>query len=380
MRYEFTPSAFAIGDLAPSHQRAEHMSDRTSGAGSEMTAGSATRREFLGTLAALSAGVLLPGCAGTGAGPADGKPSRIDIHHHIAPPAYIAEAKARKFAVPGTPWSAARSIEDMDRAGTACSVTSLYQPAAAIGDVEFGRKMSRLSNDYATRLARDHKGRFGTFATIPYADTEGSLREIAYALDTLHVEGFYLMTSYTGKYLGDPAFWPVLEELNRRRAVVYTHPLSPDCCRNVVARVPAATIEYATDTTRTIASLMFSGAAARFPDIKWIFSHSGGTAPMLVSRFEREQQVLKDAKSVLPNGFRHELAKFYYDTAQGHHPGALDALLRIAPVSRVLYGSDFPLRLGMETVDGLRAYKFSATDLRAIERDNALRLMPSIKL
>ena len=338
------------------------------------------RRRFLGGIAALGAGALLPGCAGTSVGPSDGKPFRIDIHHHIAPPAYISEARARKFAVPGAPWTAARSIEDMEKAGIAYSVTSLYQPAAAIGDVEFARKMSRLTNDYAAQLARDHKGRFGTFATIPFADTEGSLREIAYAFDALKVEGFYLMTSYGGKYLGDAAFWPVLEELNRRKAVVYTHPLSPDCCRNVVPRVGAATIEYPTDTTRAIASLLFSGAAARFPDIKWIFSHSGGTAPFLLSRFEREQQVAKDAKSVLPNGVRHELAKFYYDTAQGHHAGALDALLRIAPVSQVLYGSDFPFRDGLETVDGLRAYKFSAADLRTIERDNALRIMPAIRL
>src|SRR5262245_26787312 len=139
--------------------------------------GSIDRRGFLGGAAALGAAALLPGCAATSGSPSDVKPFRVDIHHHIAPPAYISETRARKFAVPGTPWTPARSIEDMDKAGIACSVTSLYQPAAAIGDVEFARKMSRLSNDYAAQLARDHKGRFGTFATIPYPDIEGSLQE-----------------------------------------------------------------------------------------------------------------------------------------------------------------------------------------------------------
>jgi predicted TIM-barrel fold metal-dependent hydrolase len=267
----------------------------------------------------------------------------------------------------------------MEKAGVAYSITSLIQPAAAVGDVEFGRKASRLSNDYAAQLARDHPRRFGIFAALPYMDTEGSLKEIAYALDTLKAEGFCLMTSYQGKYLGDPAFWPILEELNRRKAVVYTHPLAPNCCRNVVPDVAVGTIEYATDTTRTMASLMFSGAAARFADIKWIFSHSGGTAPFLVSRFAREELTAKNKAQILPNGFMHELAKFYYDTAQGHHTGALDALLKIAPVSQVLFGSDFPFRPGMETVDGLRGYSFTAAQLRAICRENALRIMPSIK-
>jgi predicted TIM-barrel fold metal-dependent hydrolase len=341
--------------------------------------GDFARRRFLGALSALGAGALLPGCAGTGE-TAPGKPFRIDVHHHIAPPAYIAEARSRKLTVGDPKWTPARSIDDMDKAGVAYSITSLIQPAAAVGDVEFGRKISRLSNDYAAQLARDHKGRFGTFATIPFTDADGAMVEIAYALDTLKAEGFCLMTSYGGKYLGDRAFWPVLEELNRRKAVVYTHPLAPDCCRNVVPGVAVGTIEYATDTTRTMASLMFSGAAARYPDIKWIFSHSGGTAPFLISRFDRLEVTTKDKAAVLPHGFKHELVKFYYDTAQGHHPGALEALTKMVPVSQIMYGSDFPFRPGMETVEGLRGYRFSAAELRAIDRENALRIMPGIKI
>ena len=139
-----------------------------------------------------------------------------------------------------------------------------------------------------------------------------------------------------------------------------------------------ATIEYAVDTTRTMASLMFSGAAARFPDIRWIFSHSGGVTPFLLSRFEREEQIVKDRAQKLPNGVMHELRKFYYDTAQGNHEGALAALMKIAPISQVLYGTDFPFRDGAEVNAGLAKY-FSGADLRAVNRDNALRLFPRLK-
>jgi predicted TIM-barrel fold metal-dependent hydrolase len=187
------------------------------------------------------------------------------------------------------------------------------------------------------------------------------------------------MTSYSGKYLGDPAFWLVLEELNRRAAVVYTHPLVPHCCGNIASGAGANTIEYATDTTRTIASLLFTGAAAKFPDIRWIFSHSGGTVPFLLSRFFQEEKLMKDRAAKLPQGLKYELAKFFYDTAQGNHAGALAALTKIAPVSRMLYGTDYPFRDGAEVNAGLSAYGFSANDLRAIERDNALRLLPRLK-
>ncbi|MGE5526825.1 MAG: amidohydrolase family protein [Rhodospirillaceae bacterium] len=306
-----------------------------------------------------------------------GKPHRIDIHHHIVSPGYSAALKERGQR--HAQWSLEKSLEDMDKHGIATAVTSLIQPAVWFGDVPLGRRLAREANEYAAQLARDHRGRFGVFATLPLPDAEGSLAEIAYALDTLKAEGFCLMTSYNARYLGDAAFRPVLEELNRRAAVVYTHPLNPECCGAVNDEVPPQIIEYAVDTTRTMASLLFSGAAAKYPDIRWIFSHSGGVTPFLLSRFTYQESVMAAKEEKLPKGLMYELKKFYYDTAQGNHAGALAALLKIAPVSQLLYGTDFPFRTGAEVNAGLAHYGFSPAELLAIERDNALRLLPSLK-
>ena len=156
---------------------------------------------------------------------------------------------------------------------------------------------------------------------------------------------------------GDPMFFPVLEELNRRKAVVYTHPATPACCAGVMPWISINAIEGPVDTKRTMISLIFhDGAAHKYPDIRWIFSHSGGVLPFLKSRFERHLIDAKNAKAMVPNGLMYELQKFYYDTAQGNHPGALDALRRIIPVSQILYGTDFPFRGGAEVSDGLSGY------------------------
>src|SRR5712692_5183742 len=235
-----------------------------------------------------------------------GKPHRIDIHHHLLPPSYIAEIISRRVT-PTPAWTPAKSIEEMDKNGIATSVVSLIQPGVWFGDVAQGRRLAREVNEYAARMVMDYPRRFGMFAVPPLPDTEGSLREIEYALDTLKADGIGVMTSYGDKYLGDPAFAPVWEELNRRKAVVYTHPLVPDCCRNLVPNVPTGAIEFATDTTRTIAGLLFSGTAARFPDIRWIFSHGGGTAPFLLSRLQREEQEMKEREKRLPKGLAYEL-------------------------------------------------------------------------
>ena len=96
----------------------------------------------------------------------------------------------------------------------------------------------------------DHPGRFGMFAMLPLPYIDECLKEIEYAFDTLKVDGIGMMTSYGDKWLGYPQFAPVFDELNRRKATVYTHPTSPNCCVNLVQGVNDATVDWAADTTR----------------------------------------------------------------------------------------------------------------------------------
>ena len=72
---------------------------------------------------------------------------------------------------------------------------------------------------------REKPGRFGLFATLSMIDVDRMLREIEYALDTLKADGVGL----GDKWLGDSRYKPVFDELNRRGAVVYVHPLVANC-------------------------------------------------------------------------------------------------------------------------------------------------------
>jgi predicted TIM-barrel fold metal-dependent hydrolase len=331
------------------------------------------RRNFLaGGIAALGLGAS--GAAGAQTAPVK---TRIDVHHHYVPPVH-AEAMAVNRAGGLPKWTPQLSLDDMEKAGVTTAVLSLVQPGVWFGDVEAARKLARACNDYGAQLRKDHPGRFGLFATIPLPDTEGSLREIEYALDVLKADGIGLFTSYGGKYLGDPAFVPVFEELNRRKAVVYTHPTAPACCTGMIKGVSVGTIEFATDTTRTIASLIFGegGTAFRCPDIRFIWSHSGGTLPFLIGRFIREQMVKKDPR--MPDGPVPIVQKYYYEIAQGNLPGQFAALLKLIPVSQLMFGSDYPFREGVEAMEGLNDYPFSDAERASINRETALRLLPRL--
>ncbi len=329
------------------------------------------RRAFLaGGLAALGLGTI-----GAPTVRAQAAKTKIDVHHHFLPPAHREALNRHKAGAPK--WSVQMSLEDMDKSGIGTSVLSQVQPGTWWGDNEESRKLSREINEYGAKIVRDHPGRFGLFATITPADPDGALKEIEYAFDTLKADGIGLLTSYNGKYLGDASFDPVYAELNRRKAVIYVHPLAPNCCGDVVPGIPPGSIEYATDSTRTIAHLVFSGSSQRYPDIRWIFSHSGGTLPFLTARFIQQQKVQKHPH--LPNGPIPEFQKFYYELAQGHTKAQLTGLLDMVKVSQVLYGTDYPYRDGADVNDGIANWKFSAADLRSIEIETARKLLPNLK-
>jgi len=117
--------------------------------------------------------------------------------------------------------------------------------------------------------------------------------------------------------------------------------------------------------------------AMKFPDIRWIFSHSGGTLPFLTGRFIRLAEERKQTN--LPDGPMPEFRKFHYELAQGNTPGQIAALLKMVSISQVLYGTDYPFRNGAEINRGIADWGFASADQRAIERENALKLLPRLK-
>ena len=307
-------------------------------------------------------------------------PHRVDVHHHPSPPSYLEARTDIRHAPAQQGWSAAKSIEDMDRGGVAVSMLSLPHSKHIFPEsVAECRRLVREWNDFMAGLVRDYPGRFGIFASLPILDIEGSLREIDYAFGTLKADGFTLMTNIGDKWIGDPHYAPVFEELNRRKAVIYTHPVAPDCCRSIDPGLNDSVIEYATDTTRAIARMLFSGSAARYPDIRIIWSHGGGTMPYIVERFMRAHLFSRNnLKEMVPEGIIPALNKFYYDTAQASHIYAMSALTKVVGVSQLMFGTDFPYRTAAEHVEGLAGCGFSASDLHAIDCGNAHRLMPQL--
>ena len=339
-----------------------------------------SRRSLLAGLGATALGAAV---SGTPLAAADA--GFVDVHHHHVPPemAAAAAAYAAKSGTAVAPqvkdWTAEKSLATMDANGVATSVLVLAQSTGVwdLNDPAALRRMARACNEHGAAMARAHPGRYAFFAWLPVPDIDGCLAEIAYAFDRLGAAGAGFFTSYGTRWAGDRAFAPIYDELDRRKAVAYFHPLAPACCNDLIPGVRDNYTEFPQDTARAVTSLLFNGIFATHRNIKWIFSHAGGPVPVYAGRIAA-LATPPDLARIAPDGIVAELARLNFETANANYQPNLDAALDLVPQAQLVFGTDYPYVPVDANVKSFGTLKLPPALRRAIARENALRLIPGL--
>jgi predicted TIM-barrel fold metal-dependent hydrolase len=309
----------------------------------------------------------------------------VDLHQHVIPDFYWEASNEDGNAAGGiTPprWSLNGAIAYLDEAGIDVAVPSISTPGVHFGDDPAGRVLAGRVNECIAEIKRDRPDRFGGFASLPLPDLDGSLEQLAYALDVLKLDGVSLMTNAGGSYLGDVRFNALFDELQRRGAVVFVHPTaSPDAIAHTLG-LPDALLDYPVDTSRAIAKLHYSNTFARTPDVRFVVSHAGGAIPYLASRF-----AIVDAMDVIPGGdergsFADTAKRLYWDTASAFGDPILHLLRSVTGLDNVVLGTDYPYPLDEISIGGLRSLQHTTEltdeERRAVLGGTASRLIPRL--
>jgi predicted TIM-barrel fold metal-dependent hydrolase len=309
----------------------------------------------------------------------------VDIHHHVIPDFYWEASNEGGSAAGGiTPprWSLDGALAYLDDAGIDVAVPSTSTPGVHFGDDAAARTLARQVNEYLAGIKHDRPDRFGAFAALPLPDVDGSLEQIAYALDVLELDGVSIFTNAGGSYLGDSRFDPIFAELQRRAAVVFVHPTaSPDPIAHTLG-LPDTLLDYPVDTSRAIAKLHYSNTFARTPDVKYVFVHAGGTIPFLASRF-----AIVDEMDVIPGAeergaFADVLPDLYWDTASAFSDPVLHMLRSVTGLDTVVFGTDYPYPRDAISIGGLRHIQDTAeldgSERQAVLGGSAARLIPRL--
>ncbi len=314
----------------------------------------------------------------------------IDTHQHPVPDVYkkaLASVGIHGSGEnPWPEWTLRGQLNLMDELGIAAVVNSVASPGAWFGDDAQAIRIARDCNEDAAKMVSDHPHRLGAFALLPMPLVGASINEAEYALDTLKLDGICLLTHAGSRHLGHPDDDELYAELNRRAAVVFVHPLRNQASNMPAYSYPAGMTELVLDTTRAIHNLLWNGTFGKYPNIRWIMPHGGGTIPFLayrISAMDHKPQV----RERLPGGsVKTALRSLWYDVAEINDSAPLRCLMEVADPSRILFGSDFPFSRHRSPVQDIKATiagfdAFGGWDdktRRGVEHDNALALLPRL--
>lgn len=311
---------------------------------------------------------------------------RIDVHHHVIPPAFVATMQAKgiqKVAGALLPkWTPEKSIAVMDANGIQTAIASLSAPGVHFGDGPAQAvDLARRCNEFCAGMMARYPGRFGFFAVLPMPFTAHACSEAIYALEVLKADGVVLLGSTDGHFLGDPLFDELMSELDRRRAVVFVHPNLHATSIDIALDMPGFLIEFLCDTTRAAVNLILTGTQEKYPHTRWILAHAGGFLPFVAGRLSAVD--LGDLQRHVPQGVQHYIERFYFDTALSPSRYSMVALKELVDPSHILFGSDFPFAPAPATALQCRTLDtcdvFAEPTRYGIARGHALELFPQYR-
>lgn len=261
-----------------------------------------------------------------------------DLHHHIVPDFYVDEMKKMGISVAGIKWptwNAKASIKMMDRFHIEKAFVSLSTPGIFFENVEYSQNLNRRCNEYIAAMMQEYPARFGGFGSVTLPDVPSALLEAEYALDTLKLDGLALMSNVNGYYLGDTAYKPFYEEMNRRKAIIYVHP------SEVPGKIDHLFLNplylWQNDTTKAIIDFIHSGYHKQYPNIRWIFSHGGGIIaplfPTLIESLQKENPNIVEELNVWKQ-------QVFLDTASKAFDDQIPYLLEFSDLQHVVFGGD----------------------------------------
>lgn len=304
---------------------------------------------------------------------------RIDVHAHLWSDSHLARMAGLGVPTRGqqdlgagsTDGELAARFAKMDAAGVDVQVLSVTPVSPHLPDEAAAVPAARAVNDeYAAAVARHHD-RFRAFAALPLPHTDAALAELSRALDDLGMVGAAVTTSVLGRGLGDPAFEPLYEELNRRGSVLYVHPAGAGAGSELIAGHHLTwSIGAPIEDTVAVMHLVLAGIPSRYPNMKIIVSHLGGALPMLLNRVDHQVPWEAPDTPELPSA---AVRRMWFDTVGHDHAPALRAAVDSIGADRLVLGTDFPYQDYQSAIDYV-ARTLDAAQATTVLDDNAAAL------
>jgi aminocarboxymuconate-semialdehyde decarboxylase len=332
----------------------------------------------------------------------------IDAHAHYVPPSILetVEARAREFGLsviqhppscscafhfeyglkvrpffPKLIEAVDRRIEAMELQGVDRQVLSMWADIFAYGLPRAqSRGWHRFLNEHLSRLCAANDRKFSFLASVPLPHAGDSAAELEYAVKELGAVGAVVAANVEGTNLGEvelDSFWLAATSLD---VGVFIHPVQAQAGGRIAKFALAQIAQYTVDTTLCVGSLIFSGVLDRFPALRLLLSHGGGSFPYLTGRFDcmherMDRAAQGDVALQPPSAY---LGRFFYDTIL-HDPVILRWLADRVSMGRLVLGTDYSFPPAeLDPLGNVRRAGFSAAEIDAVAEQNPRILFPRL--
>ena len=229
----------------------------------------------------------------------------------------------------------------MDELSIDAQVISMPAPNVYFQTGQKALDLAQEVNDTFADFTVKHPERFLALAVLPMTDVDLALKELDRTLDDLDMRGVMLLTNIAGVALDDPVFEPFWQRANERGLLVYIHPGVPAEVGLASDYALALGVMFLADTMLALSRLIYSGVFERYPKIRWVFSHLGGTTPMLVDRIEGYYKLFPECSENISQPPSEFLKRLYFDTVSRHRP-AIRCAQDTFGIDRLVFDSDYP--------------------------------------
>jgi predicted TIM-barrel fold metal-dependent hydrolase len=317
----------------------------------------------------------------------NGKPRTIDIHGHLYPRPFLEylERHGIDFGLPGLPfvpfprlWDVDEHLRDMDSARIDVMVLSLGCPGVDAAEGRLSVELARIYNDAVAGVVAAHPDRFLGLAAVPMQVPDAAAAELERGVGELGLSGGHVFTNVRGRFLDDPALWPVYEAAESLGVPLLVHPTTPVCRTGADEYGLLISVAFLVETTLTASRLVLGGVLDRFPGLTLVLSHLGAVLPYILPRIdietETQGQHVEGFRVAIDRPPSEYFTRFYIDSVS-HHAAAYRCALETWGAERILLGSDYPYSRWERTVDAVEELGLPEEDARLILHGNTERLL-----